>query len=111
MRYTRLQAPAGLGLYTYIDNDIKTEFYDWRINRRRAPLFRLPVDAPEALMAGLSGQQLITKRTAGGTSQQWKKLPNDHFGDCVKLAYVGWQVLKDSFAAPEEAPLTEQPEA
>ena len=111
VRYTRLQTPAGLGLYTYIDNDIKTEFYDWRIARRRAPLFRLPMNCPEPLIAGLSGQQLVTKRTAGGTSQQWKKLPNDHYGDCVKLACVGWQILKENFAlgAGTEADATETP--
>jgi phage terminase large subunit GpA-like protein len=111
VRYTRLQAPAGLGLYTYIDNDIKTEFYDWRIARRRAPLFRLPMNCPEPLIAGLSGQQLVTKRTAGGTSQQWKKLPNDHYGDCVKLACVGWQILKENFALGQgtETDATETP--
>ena len=111
VRYTRLQTPAGLGLYTYIDNDIKTEFYDWRIARRRAPLFRLPMNCPEPLIAGLSGQQLVTKRTAGGTSQQWKKLPNDHYGDCVKLSCVGWQILKENFAlgAGTEADSTETP--
>jgi hypothetical protein len=69
------------------------------------------MDAPEALMTGLSGQQLITKKTAGGTSQQWKKLPNDHYGDCVKLAYVGWQILKDNFNRQDEGqPLTDTQE-
>jgi hypothetical protein len=110
VRYTRLQSPAGLGLYTYIDHEIKTEFYDWKINRRRAPLFRLPMDAPESLIAGLSGQQLITKRTVAGTSQAWKKLPNDHYGDCCKLAVVGWQVLKDHFIGQPE-PLTADAQA
>jgi hypothetical protein len=110
VRYTRLQSPAGLGLYTYIDHEIKTEFYDWKINRRRAPLFRLPMDAPESLISGLSGQQLITKRTVGGTAQTWKKLPNDHYGDCCKLALVGWQVLKDHFAERAQ-PLTADAQA
>jgi hypothetical protein len=107
VRYTRLQSPDGLGLYTYIDHTLKTEFYDWRINRRRSPLFRLPINAPDAFIAGLSGQQLMTKRTAGGTTQTWKKLPHDHYGDCCKLALVSWQILKGNFVtdpAPPEEP-------
>ena len=97
VRYTRLQTPVGLGLYAYIDHDLKTEFYDWKINRRRSPMFRLPINAPEPLIAGLSGQQLMTKKTGNGTVQMWRKLPHDHYGDCCKLALVGWQILRGHF--------------
>ena len=51
------------------------------------------------VLAGLSGQQLEKPR--GGGLAQWRKLPNDHYGDCVKIGQVSWWVRRGDFYAEE----------
>ena len=41
------------------------------------------------MIQGLAGQQ--KDRQTG----KWKKLPSDHYGDCLKLALLGSQIAKD----------------
>lgn len=79
-----------LDLYTYSDFSLKVELYGQRFKTGEV---MLPRDADRDLMAGLSGQTLI--QTSNGT-RRWKKVDNDHFGDCLKLALLSaWVESED----------------
>lgn len=82
-----------LTLYTYSDRQAKIDLYADRIARGKNPPLHLPGNASEDLIAGLSGQ--VLERKPGGMSQ-WKKLKHDHYGDCVKLGQIAWQVVKNA---------------
>lgn len=100
---TDIKSHPGLKGYSYVDHTAKTDLYGQRIGEGRPPAVNLPVDADHELIAGLSGQKLI----ASGHRDVWKKLPNDHFGDCLKLAliasWVGRAILL-SFAGAQGLP-------
>lgn len=80
---TKVQAFPGMELYTYADVQAKDALYGQRIARAAKPGVVLPEDIDGALLLGLGGQQ---KDKVKG---EWKKLANDHLGDCLKLALVG----------------------
>ena len=40
-------------------------------------------------MLGLSNQQ------KDALTGDWKEILNDHYGDCVKLALVGWWIARE----------------
>ena len=80
---TKVQAFPGMELYTYADVQAKDALYGQRIARAAKPGIVLPEDIDGALLLGLGGQQ---KDKVKG---EWKKLANDHLGDCLKLALVG----------------------
>lgn len=67
-----------LEVYTFNTHQFKKELYIELIKKQRSPRFYLPRDTDEELIQGHAGQQLVI--TNG--KDQWKKLPNDHFGDC-----------------------------
>lgn len=74
-----------LDLYTYSDFSLKVDLYG---NKFKTGDVILPRDTDKELIAGLSGQTLVTN-SAG--NRAWKKLPNDHFGDCLKLGlFSAW---------------------
>jgi phage terminase large subunit GpA-like protein len=75
-----------LRLYTYSDTQLKDEFYGRRIQRKKGPRIVIPVDADFELMHGLSAQQ--KDRQTG----LWKRVPQDHLGDCGKYALLGSQI-------------------
>lgn len=84
---TTVRSHPGVVLYTYIDKTLKDETYDRRILRKTGPRIWLPSDAGYDLISGLSGQQ----RTNHNGISRWKKLPDDHYGDCVKgLVFLNW---------------------
>jgi Phage terminase large subunit (GpA) len=68
----------GLDRFTFNVFAFKFELYVRAIKKQEAPRFYLPRDADEDLIHGHSGQQLATT----GGKQQFKKLPDDHYGDC-----------------------------
>ncbi len=73
-------------LYTYSDTQLKDEFYGRRIQRKKGPRIVIPVDADFELLHGLSAQQ--KDRQTG----LWKRVPQDHLGDCGKYALLGSQI-------------------
>jgi phage terminase large subunit GpA-like protein len=75
-----------LRLYTYSDTQLKDEFYGRRIQRKKGPRIVIPVDADFELLHGLSSQQ--KDRQTG----LWKRVPQDHLGDCGKYALLGSQI-------------------
>jgi len=75
-----------LRLYTYSDTQLKDEFYGRRIQRKKGPRIVIPIDADFELMHGLSAQQ--KDRQTG----LWKRVPQDHLGDCGKYALLGSQI-------------------
>jgi hypothetical protein len=84
---TPVKTEPGLMLYTGVDYQLKNELYDRRIFRRMSPRLWLPSNAGPDLIAGLSGQQ----RVMSNGKSAWKKLPQDHYGDCVKeLILLSW---------------------
>ena len=96
---SEVKSHPGLELYLYVDRTAKMELYAGRIQKGAAPALHLPEDADQDLLAGLSGQQLEKPR--GGGLAQWRKLPNDHYGDCVKIGQVSWWVRRGDFYAEE----------
>lgn len=90
-----------LTLYTYSDYIAKRELYGERIARRTGGLV-LPADADQELLDGLSGQ-MLEKRPDGRL--RWKKVANDHFGDCIKLAQLSSHIFLDPrLRNPEPSP-------
>lgn len=95
--YTR---PAGaswpdLTVVSYVDYFAKMSLYAETIARRHSPRLILPraEDCDRELLAGLKGQKLVER----GRGMEWRKVPDDHYGDCIKLSRVGWWVLGRRF--------------
>lgn len=91
--WTEMSIPGWplLTLTLYSDHQAKTALYGERIASGRGDVLRVPRDADQALMAGLSGQEL--GRRNGARFATWKKVAEDHFGDCVKLCALTWSVV------------------
>ena len=91
---TTLKNYPMLDLVTYSDFKVKLELYIRMIARNEMGPLHLPVDTTPDLIAGLSGQVLEQKRSG---RKEWRKIANDHFGDCVKLARVSWWVQRQDY--------------
>ena len=97
----------GLNVVTYVDYQLKMSLYSETITRGRRPRLILPCadDCDEELLAGLSGQKLVQKNG----NLEWKKVANDHYGDCIKLGgRLAWWMLKGEFEEGDD--LQEEPE-
>lgn len=110
-----------LKLYTYSDHQAKTELYGQNIGNGIGARIHLPKnpyqgaqgrlliisktnvdpDSFEALIDGLSGQKLITV----GKYEVWKKMPRDHYGDCLKLAKVASWIARPLLLAVQQTAL------
>lgn len=86
-----------LDLITYSDLVAKTELYSEIISRASLAALHLPQDIDAELVAGLSGQTLELLPSG---RRRWKKVKNDHYGDCIKLARVSWWVNRNFFETP-----------
>ena len=91
---TRISSHPSLTLYTYIDRQAKIALYGDRISRRKDPPLHFPADVDKAVISGHSGQILEEKP---GSISQWKRLPDDHYGDCTKIGQLAWQIIKDQY--------------
>lgn len=92
---------TGLQVATYVDYQLKMSLYSETIARGRRPRLILPCpeDCDEELLQGLSGQKLVQKNNG----LEWKKVANDHYGDCVKLGgRLAWWMLKNQFEDGDE---------
>lgn len=78
----------GLPVIQYSDYNAKISLYAQTIAREKAPRLMLPreKDCEVELLKGLSGQKLVEKEK----TTEWKKVPDDHFGDCIKIQRVAW---------------------
>lgn len=85
---TRAATRPGLRLYTYSDPQLKDEFYGRRIQRQKGPRVFIPENADLDLIHGLSDQQKDRQ------TNQWKRIPHDHLGDCGKLGLLGSQIAR-----------------
>lgn len=95
-----------LDLLTYSDHQAKLELYGEMIARGNLSPLHIPSDAAPEFIAGLSGQTL-EKRPSG--PPRWKELPNDHYGDCLKLCRVSWWLHRPAFEPAEPQPPQPQP--
>ena len=84
-------------LYTYGDFAWKTHLYLERIKKKLPPRLHLPADIGRDFIDGLSGQQMLENKNSRVSPFYWKKVANDHFGDCTKLHCVAWAVLRNNF--------------
>jgi hypothetical protein len=85
-------APAShpdLKVYRYSDQLAKDELYGARIALGQDPGIVLPVDADADLILGLAGQQKDAQ------TGHWKELLNDHYGDTLKLAIIGFWIARE----------------
>ena len=105
--YTR---PAGarwpdLTVISYVDYYAKMSLYAETVAKKSKPALVLPKaeDCDRELLNGLKGQKLVER----GKGLEWRRVPDDHFGDCIKLCRVGWWELGRRF---EEADLIEPSE-
>ena len=86
---------VGSILYSYSDHVWKMHLYIDRIQKKLPPLLHFPEDVTRDFIAGHSGQVLVENRNNRTTPYEFKKLENDHFGDCTKLHCVGWAILRE----------------
>jgi phage terminase large subunit GpA-like protein len=75
-------------LYTYSDTQLKDEFYGRRIQKGKGPKIILPTDADMELKTGLMGQMKDRQ------TNLWKRVQNDHLGDCGKYALLASQIAR-----------------
>ena len=89
-------------MLSYVDYMAKMSLYSETIAKQRAPKLVLPraEDVDSDLVRGLSGQKLVNRNGR----QQWKKVEDDHYGDCIKLQRVGWWCLGRRFEDPAALP-------
>lgn len=90
---SNVQAWPGMELYTYSDDQAKDALYGKLIARREKPGLHLPEDADADLLMGLTGQQK-DKQTG-----KWKKVANDHYGDCLKEAVIASWIAEPLLSA------------
>jgi hypothetical protein len=64
------------------------------VNKKMPPLLHLPADTGTDFIGGLTGQQLLQNKNSRLSPFFWKKVAEDHYGDCTKLQGVSWWVLK-----------------
>lgn len=83
-----------LALITYVDHTAKMELYFERIKKRQTPLLHFPADTGKDFIDGHSGQQLLQNKSSRSSPHYWKKIAEDHYGDCTKLHGICWWVLK-----------------
>jgi phage terminase large subunit GpA-like protein len=92
---TQVKSHPGLVLFTYSDFNAKNELYAKRVKQQAPPRLRFPADVGAEVLHGHSGQQLLTKRTPAGVIHQWRKVPEDHYGDCTKLGMLAWWAARE----------------
>jgi hypothetical protein len=92
-----VRSHPGLTLLTYVDYTAKCSLYEERIAKKGAPRIYLPEDIGREFCKGLSGQKKLQKSTDRGQSFFWKKIPDDHYGDCVKIADIGFKSMMAGF--------------
>lgn len=85
-RESKVASRPWLRLYLYSDTQEKDELYLRMIQKRRGTKVILPADADSQLVMQLAGQQ--KDRSTG----KWKKVPNDHLGDCLKYGNLAKQI-------------------
>ena len=85
---TRAASRPNLRLYTYSDKQAKDEQYGSRIALQTTPGFFLPADADSSVILGHSGQM------KDKVTDTWKRVPNDHFGDCTKLGLIALWIAR-----------------
>ncbi len=86
---------AGLQVLSYSDHNAKISLYAETITKGGKPRLWLPreQDCDMDIFKGLSGQRLVVRHK----SEEWRKVPDDHYGDCIKLQRVGWWALCGRF--------------
>lgn len=73
-------------VYTYSDFSLKVELYQNMFANHEVVL---PRDTDDELIRGLAGQTLIVDQNG---RRKWKELPEDHYGDCLKLCVMSMWV-------------------
>lgn len=86
---TEPSSHPGLTVYRYSDQLAKDELYGARIAMGEDPGIVLPADIDADLILGLTGQQKDAE------TGHWKELLNDHYGDCLKLAIIGFWIARE----------------
>jgi len=92
-------------LYTYGDFAWKTHLYLERIKKKLPPLLHLPSDIGRDFIEGHVGQQMLENKNSRVSPFYWKKVANDHFGDCTKLHGVAWAIMRNNFGRQHTAPV------
>ena len=90
---TVVRSHPGLILLTYVDYTAKCGLYEDRIAKRGSPRLYLPENVGRELCRGLGGQKKLQKTTDRGQVFFWKKIADDHYGDCIKVAEIGFKAM------------------
>ena len=78
-------------LYTYSDYHSKVALYIDRLQKHLSPRVWLPADSDTEFLRGFMGQRLVLPKN--GKFKEWRKVANDHYGDCLKLQTIIWRIL------------------
>lgn len=92
-----VRSHPGIRRFVFVDLTLKNELYDKRIAKGEGPRILLPGDADEGLLSQLSGQ------SRDANTGQWKRLPNDHWGDCLKQVVLAQWIRAAVLATVEAA--------
>jgi phage terminase large subunit GpA-like protein len=96
-RSSMLENYSNLELFTFVDFQFKNELYERKIANKEHPRLWFPHDISEAFLLGHMGQRKIVSDDR--VNKVWKKVRNDHLGDCTKLNLVGKAICRGKFAA------------
>ena len=82
------EAAHGLSklLYIYSDYHAKVSLYISKLQKHLAPRIWFPQDSCQEFLRAHMGQRLVLPR--GGSHKDWRRVPNDHYGDCTKLHLI-----------------------
>jgi hypothetical protein len=100
--------PKWFGVIVFVDRDVKHQLYVDQIKNRRPPGWHLPEDVTEDFVLEHTTEQLVEAAGAHAAKQfVWKRIGENHWGDCSKVALMAWRYLtKDRPPEEEESPLT-----
>ena len=105
-----VRSHPGLKIYNFSDFTLKYELYVRRIQELGTPRVWIPGDADAELVAHLSGQQMMEDRGLSRT-RRWKRLPNDHWGDCLKQILLSSMIVETQRRAMAQVPTVDMPTA
>ena len=78
-------------LYLYSDYHAKVTLYISKLQKHLAPRVWFPQDSDQEFLRAHMGQRLMLPR--GGTHKDWRRVPNDHHGDCTKLHLIAQRII------------------
>ena len=85
--------PQGLGLLSFVDSDAKFDLYIDTIKGQKPPGLYWPEDVGDQVVREHTAERLIQKKHTNKIEFDDKIRSPNHFGDCTKIARIGFDWL------------------